>query len=68
MEELKLNIANQVGAFERGGAKDTVSRNIQESFKKHGHDVELLKIRQEFDKNIDAYQLRSNILNLAKGE
>jgi len=64
MDELNFSIAHQVGAFERGVAKDIVSRNIQEGFKKHGYDVELLKIRQEFDKNEDVYTLRKNLINL----
>ena len=64
MDELNFSIAHQVGAFERGVDKDIVSRNIQEGFKKHGYDVELLKIRQEFDKNEDVYTLRKNLINL----
>lgn len=64
MDELNFSIAHQVGAFERGAAKDVISRNIQEGFKKHGYDVELLKIRQEFDKNESSLALRKNLINL----
>lgn len=68
MEELNFSIANQVGAFERGAAKDVISRNIQESFRKFGHEIELVKIRKEFDKNEDSLALRKNLINLTNNK
>ena len=36
MDELNFSIAHQVGAFERGVAKDIVSRNIKKGSKNTG--------------------------------
>lgn len=68
MDDLNFTVAHHVGSFERGGAKDFVARNVQESFKKFGFDVDLATIRKEFDKNVDVFEMRKNLINLTNNK